>query len=281
MLVDHHCHLDFPELAEDQAGVLARAGAAGVGLMITICTRIRAFETIKAIAEAHDAVYCSVGTHPHAAGEEGERGIAAEEIVALAGHPKVVAIGEAGLDFHYDNSPRADQEAGFRTHIEAARRSGLPLVIHSRDADEAMAAILEEEMARGAFKAVLHCFTGGRALAERALALGLYISFSGILTFKNAAELRAIAAGVPADRILVETDAPYLAPVPMRGKRNEPAFIVHTAEALAELRGLSLEALAETTTENAFRLYDKLPRAAGQGALAATATTRAPSGAGA
>jgi TatD DNase family protein len=258
MLVDHHCHLDFPALAEDRAGVLERAHEAGVGLIVTICTRIRRFEEVVGIAEAHRNVFCSVGTHPHNAHEELD--IAVDDIVRLAEHEKVVAIGEAGLDYHYHHSTPAAQREGLMMHIEAARRTGLPLVIHSREADDDMAAILEQEMAKGAFKAVLHCFTGGRELAERALALGLYVSFSGVITFKKSDELRAIAAMLPDDRILVETDAPYLAPEPHRGKRCEPTFVAHTARRLAEVRGMAFDDLARRTTENFFRLYAKVPR---------------------
>ena len=260
MLVDSHCHLDFPKLAAELDEVIARAGRAGVGLMVTISTRIRKFPEVLAIAERYDNVYCSVGTHPHNADEELD--IPVSEIVALAAHPKVVAIGEAGLDYHYDNSPRADQAEGFRRHIAAARETGLPLVIHSREADEDTARILEEEMAEGAFSAVLHCFTAGRGLAERGLALGLYVSFSGVLTFKNSDELRSIARDVPTDRLLVETDAPFLAPEPQRGKRNEPAFVAHTAARLAEVKGLSPAALAEATTANFLRLFSKVPQPA-------------------
>ncbi|MGI9382096.1 MAG: TatD family hydrolase [Methyloligellaceae bacterium] len=262
MLVDSHCHLDFPKLAEELDAVIARAGRAGVGLMVTISTRIRQFPGVLAIAERYDNVYCSVGTHPHNADEELD--IPVSEIVALARHPKVVAIGEAGLDYHYDNSPREDQAEGFRRHIWAARETGLPLVIHSREADEDTARILEEEMARGPFSAVLHCFTAGRGLAERGLALGLYVSFSGVITFKNSEELRSIARDVPSDRLLVETDAPFLAPEPQRGKRNEPAYVAHTAARLAEVRGIGAAALAEATTANFLRLFSKVPQPAGQ-----------------
>lgn len=260
MLVDHHCHLDFPELNADLPGVLARAKSAGVGIMVTISTRVRQFERIQAIVEAHANVFCSVGTHPHYAGEE--RDVTLDEIVALARHPKVVAIGEAGLDYHYDKAPREDQAAGLRRHIEAARLTDLPLVIHSREADADTAAILADEMARGPFKAVLHCFTGGAELARRAVALGLFVSFSGVITFNKSEALRAIAAELPLDRLLVETDAPYLAPVPFRGKRNEPAHVVHTAAKLAEVRGLTPEEIAAATTENFFRLYDRVPQLA-------------------
>ena len=258
MLVDHHCHLDYPDFAADLDGVVARAGAAGVGMLVSISTRVRRLgETLK-IADAYPNVFASVGTHPHHAHEELDISVA--EIVRLAAHPKIVAIGEAGLDYFYDKSPREAQAEGLRKHIAAAQETGLPLVIHARDADDDMAAMLEGEMARKPFAAVLHCFTGGAELAKRALAIGLYISFSGILTFKKSEELRAIAATVPLDRLLVETDAPYLAPGKHRGKRNEPAYVVETARELAKVKGLSPAELARVTTENFFRLYAKVPR---------------------
>jgi TatD DNase family protein len=260
MLVDHHCHLDFPDFADELDGVIGRAKAAGVGLMVSISTRIRRFERLLQIAEAHDNVFCSVGTHPHYAHEELDVPVA--EIVRLAAHPRVVAVGEAGLDYFYDNSPRDAQAQGFRNHIAAARETQLPLVIHARDADADVAAILETEMAKGAFPAVLHCYTGGADLARRGLDLGLYVSFSGILTFKKSDALREVASMVPLDRVLVETDAPYLAPGKYRGKRNEPAYVVETARELAKVKGVALQELAKATTENFFRLYNKTPRAA-------------------
>jgi TatD DNase family protein len=259
MLIDSHCHLDFPELRDQLDSVLARAREAAVGLMLTISTRVRRFPELREIVEAHGNVFCSVGTHPHHAAEE--RDVTLADILGLAQHPKVVAIGEAGLDYHYDNSPRDDQERGFRTHIAASRETGLPLVIHARDADEDVARILEEETARGAFPFVLHCFTGGPELARRGLALGGYISFSGVVTFKNSQNLRDIALEVPLDRLLVETDAPYLAPEPLRGRTNEPANVVHTAARLAALRGLNEAELASVTTENFARLFKKVPPA--------------------
>ncbi len=261
MLVDSHCHLDFPDFADELDAVVARAGAAGIARLVTISTRVARHAGVLSIAERFPDVYCSVGTHPHHAEEELD--ITADDLIARAKHPKVVAIGEAGLDYHYDRSPRSAQEQGFRTHIEAARKSGLPLVIHSRDADADMARILEEETGQGAFPAVLHCFTGGRELARRAIALGLFISFTGILTFKNSAALRTIAAELPPDRILVETDAPYLAPSPFRGKRNEPAHVVEVAKVLAETRGVSLDEIARQTTDNFFALFRKVPRPIG------------------
>jgi TatD DNase family protein len=260
MLIDQHCHLDFPELAAELDGVLGRAKAAGIAAMLSISTRVKRLPNLLAIAEAHANVFCSVGTHPHYAHEELD--VATDELIRLAAHPKVVAIGEAGLDYFYDNSPRQAQAEGFRRHIAAARASRLPLVIHARDADEDVAAMLEAETEKGAFAAVLHCFTGGRELAKRGLALGHYISFSGILTFKKSESLREVAALVPLDRLLLETDAPYLAPDPFRGKRNEPAYLVHTAATLARLKGVSLEEIARTTSDNFFRLYAKASRAA-------------------
>jgi TatD DNase family protein len=258
MLVDSHCHLDFPDFKDEVEAIVARAQAAGVGRLVTISTRIRKHGDILAIAERFPDVYCSVGTHPHNAHEELDIGIA--ELVAHTRHPKVVALGEAGLDYHYDTGPRDAQERGFRNHIAAARETGLPLVIHSRDADDDMARILEEETGKGAFPAVLHCFTAGPDLAQRATALGLCISFTGILTFKKSDDLRAIAASLPADRILVETDAPYLAPGRFRGKRNEPSYVVETAKVLADARGVSFDEIARQTTDNFFRLFAKVPR---------------------
>ncbi|ESX12149.1 TatD family hydrolase [Mesorhizobium sp. M1148] len=261
MLVDSHCHLDFPDFTEERAAIVARAKAAGIGHMVTISTRVKRFAQVLEIAESFDEIYCSVGTHPHNAGEELD--VTAEDLVRLSAHPKVVAIGEAGLDYFYDKAPRDAQAQGFRTHIAAARETGLPLVIHSRDADDDMAAILEDETGKGAFPFILHCFSSGRRLAEVGVALGGYVSFSGILTFKNSADLRAIAADVPHDRLLVETDAPYLAPVPFRGKRNEPAYIAHTAKVLAETVGVGEAEIATLTTANFFRLFGKMPRPAG------------------
>lgn len=260
MLVDSHCHLDFPDFDAELDAIVARAGAKGVGFMVTISTRVRRHGQVMAIAERFPNVCCSVGTHPHHAHEELD--ISTAELVERAQHPKVIAIGEAGLDYHYDFSPRGAQEKGLRTHIAAARESGLPLVIHCRESDADMARILAEESRTGAFEAVLHCFTGGRDLALAGVALGFYVSFSGILTFKKSDDLRAIAAELPADRILVETDAPYLAPGPWRGKRNEPAYVTETARVLAQTRGVSVEEIARQTTENFFRLFAKAPRTA-------------------
>ena len=258
MLIDSHCHLDFPDFAGELDAVVARAQAAGVGRIVTISTRVKRHAEVLAIAERFPDVYCSVGTHPHNAHEELD--VTADELIARTRHPKVVAIGEAGLDYHYDYSPRDAQERGFRNHIAAARTTGLPLVIHSREADDDMARILEEETGKGAFPAVLHCFTGSRELAERAMALGLFISFTGILTFKKSDDLRSIAKSLPAGRVLVETDAPYLAPGRYRGKRNEPAYVAETAKVLAETRGVSLDEIARETNAGFFRLFSKVPR---------------------
>jgi TatD DNase family protein len=256
MLVDSHCHLDFPALACEIDAVVDRARNAGIGRMVTISTRVRRFSQVREISERFLEVYCSIGTHPHHAAEEPD--IRVGDLVKIAAEEKVVAIGEAGLDYHYDNSPRDAQERGFRIHIAAARETGLPLVIHARDADDDIARILEEESGKGAFPFVLHCFTGGLDLATRGTALGGYVSFSGILTFKNSGALREIAAKLPGDRILVETDAPYLAPGPWRGKRNEPAFVTETARVLAEVRGVTPDAIAAITTDNFFRLFSKV-----------------------
>jgi TatD DNase family protein len=260
MLVDHHCHLDSKDFAADRDGVIERAQAAGVGILLSISMHIRRLADTLKIAEAHRHVFSSVGTHPHYAHTELD--IPVGEIVRLAAHPKIIAIGEAGLDYFYDNSPREAQKQGLLKHIAAAQETQLPLVIHARDADDDIAAILEQEMARKRFSAVLHCFTGGPQLARRALDLGLYISFSGILTFKKSDELRAIAADAPLERVLVETDAPFLAPGKHRGKRNEPAFVVETARELAKVKGIPLPELARITTDNFFRLYSKTPREA-------------------
>jgi TatD DNase family protein len=260
MLVDSHCHLDFPDFGQELDAVVARAESAGIGRIVTISTRVRKHTDVLGIAERFPNVYCSVGTHPHNAKEETD--ITTAELVERTRHPKVVAIGEAGLDYHYDHSPRDAQELGFRRHIAAARETGLPLVIHARDADDDVARILREESGKGAFPAVLHCFTAGRDLAFTGIELGLYVSFTGILTFKKSDDLRAIAAALPADRILVETDAPYLAPGKFRGKRCEPAYVVETAKVLAETRGVSAEEIARQTTENFFRLFSKVPRTA-------------------
>ncbi len=258
MLVDSHCHLDFPELQEDIDGVLARARTAGVGTLVTISTRISEVDRVRSIAASHDPVFCTIGIHPHHVAEE--PAVSVEDLVTLADHPKVVGIGESGLDYYYDRSPRDQQRERFRTHIAAARETGLPLVVHTRDADEDTAAILEEEMAKGPFTGLLHCFSSGAELARRAVAVGFYVSFSGILTFNRAQDLRDIAAELPADRLLVETDAPYLAPIPHRGKRNEPAFVAHTAAVLGQARGVDVGTIAAQTTDNFFRLFTRARR---------------------
>jgi TatD DNase family protein len=258
MLIDTHCHLDFPDLFSEVDSVISRAKAAGVTRMITISTHVSRAANYRAIAEKHENVFFSVGTHPHYADQELD--VTVEQLVALSEHPKCVAIGEAGLDYHYDRSPREAQKKGLLRHIAAARITQRPLVIHARAADEDMIRILEDESGKGGFPAVLHCFSSGPELAKRALALGHYLSMSGILTFKASQDLRDIAASAPLDRLLVETDAPYLAPMPHRGKCNEPAYCRHTAEVLAEVKGLSLEDLALATTKNAERLFTKLPK---------------------
>ncbi|GCA51906.1 TatD family hydrolase [Sinorhizobium meliloti] len=258
MLIDTHCHLDFPDFEAERDAIIERAREAGVAQMVTISTRVKRFDTILAIAEKYPNVFCSVGTHPHNADEELD--VTADDLVRLSAHPKVVAIGEAGLDYFYDNAPRDAQAEGLRRHIAAARTTGLPLVIHSRSADDDMAAILTEESGKGAFPFLLHCFSSGPDLARIGVELGGYVSFSGILTFPKSEELRDIARTVPRDRMIVETDAPYLAPKPFRGKRNEPAYVAHTAEVLAQAIGVSSEEIAEITTENAFRIFSKMPR---------------------
>jgi TatD DNase family protein len=258
MLVDSHCHLDFPELAAEEDAVLSRAREAGVGAMLTIGTRLDSFDKVRGVAERHPHIWCSVGVHPHEAKEEGQR--TPDRLLDLARHPKVVGIGETGLDYFYEHSPRAEQQESFRAHIAAARRSGLPLIVHTRDADDDTAAILREEMQVGAFTGLIHCFSSGRAVAEAALELGLSISISGIVTFKAAEPLRAIVRDIPLERLLVETDAPYLAPVPRRGKRNEPAFVAHTAAKVAELKGVPMSDLERITTDNFFRLFRKSDR---------------------
>ncbi|HEV2559421.1 MAG TPA: TatD family hydrolase [Microvirga sp.] len=266
MLVDSHCHLDFQDLAGRLPDVLANAERAGVRRLVTISTHVRRHETYRALAEAHAPVFFTVGTHPHNAAAEPD--IPAAEIVRLSAHPRCIAIGEAGLDYFYDKSPREVQQRVFRTHIAAARETGLPLVIHARDADDDMIAILEDETRAGRFDAVLHCFSSTARLAEAGVALGFYVSFSGILTFKKSEEIRAVAAMVPRERLLVETDAPYLAPVPHRGQTNEPAYVAHTARVLAETIGVTEDEVARITTENFYRLFRKAAAAdsAGQGA---------------
>lgn len=258
MLVDSHCHLDFPELSGDLSGVLARADEAGVGMMVTISTKLERFPGVLAVAEAHENVYCTVGIHPHEA--ENEPDVVAQTLIDLAQHPKVIGIGETGLDYYYEHSPRDVQETLFREHIKAARETGLPLIVHTRNAEADTARILSEEAGEGAYPGLLHCFSATKQLAEKAVDLGLYISISGIATFKNADDLRATIAALPIERLLVETDAPYLAPMPHRGKTNEPSFVAHTAAKVADICGISEDALAEQTTNNFFRLFTKAAR---------------------
>jgi TatD DNase family protein len=256
MLVDSHCHLDFPEFADELPEILNRARAAGVGQFLTISTELAKFPGVRAVAESSPDIHCSVGVHPHEA--EGEHLLGPEALLNEAHHPKVVAFGETGLDFYYNHSPREPQIEDFRAHIAAARQAGLPLIVHTRDAEDETIAILQEEYAKGPFTGLIHCFTGTERLARAALSIGFSISVSGIATFKKADELRTVLKSVPLDRLLVETDAPYLAPLPHRGKRNEPAFVVHTAAVLADLKGVSPETLAETTSANFFRLFTKI-----------------------
>ena len=258
MLIDTHCHLDFEDFAEERDQIIARALEAGVKQMITISTRIRKFDRIIALTDAYEQVFCSVGTHPNNAHEEPD--IETDEIVKLSEHPKCVAIGEAGLDYFYDYAPPEVQATGLRRHIAAARVTGLPLVIHARAADDDMAAILKDEAGNGAFPFLLHCFSSGAELARVGVELGGYVSFSGILTFPKSEDIREIAKSVPRDRLLVETDAPYLAPKKWRGKRNEPSYVVNTAQVLAETIGVSEDEIAVITTENAFRCFSKMPR---------------------
>lgn len=253
MLIDSHCHLTFPDFAEELDDVVARARAAGVEGMLTISTRLADFDKVRGLAEAHDDIWCTVGVHPHEV--EAEPDTTTEQLVKLAAHEKVVGIGETGLDYFYDHSPRAEQQSGFDVHLAAACETGLPVIVHTRDADDDTNAMLRNAAASGKLAGVIHCFTSGRAVAETALDLGFYISLSGILTFKNAQEIRDIVKDVPLDRLLVETDSPYLAPVPKRGKRNEPAFVAHTAACLAELKGVSVEEIHAVTGQNFARLF--------------------------
>jgi TatD DNase family protein len=255
-LIDSHCHLDFPDFATELDAVVARAHAAGVERLVTISTRVAHGSRLVGIAEKYPNIYFTIGTHPHQAAEEPQ--VDAAAIRRFAAHPKCVGIGEAGLDYHYNYAPQDIASIVFRAQIVLARELRLPLVIHAREADDDVARILREEMAAGAFDAVLHCFTSSRALAETGLELGLYVSFSGVVTFKNSADLRAIGRDVPLDRLLVETDAPFLAPTPHRGKRNEPAFVVETARALAEARGVDLTEIAAATRANTLRLFAKM-----------------------
>lgn len=254
MLIDSHCHLDFADYDSDRSEILARARKNDVRLMVTISTKISAASSIVALAEAHDDIVCTIGSHPHEATNEH---VDADRLIGLTDHPKVVGIGESGLDYYYENAPRGAQQKNFRAHIAAARVSGLPLIVHARDADDDIVSILEEEMQAGTFSGLIHCFTGSAMLARRVLELGFYISVSGIVTFKNAQSLRDIIADVPLSRLLVETDAPFLAPIPHRGRRNEPSFITHTAAQLAAIKGVSESAIAKATSQNFYRLFTK------------------------
>ena len=258
MLVDSHCHLDFPDFAEDFDAVIARAEGAGVGRMVSISTRLKDFEGVRAIAGRDERISCTVGIHPH--NVEDEPDVPAEDLIARTHDEKVVGIGETGLDFFYDHSPRDLQRRSFRTHIAAARETDLPLIVHTRAADEDTVDIMRDEMGKGTYRGLIHCFSTGRELAEAAIEMGFYISLSGILTFKKAEELRETVRALPMERLLVETDAPYLAPVPHRGKRNEPAFVAETAACLAELKGLDVEEVARITTANFFDLFTRVPR---------------------
>jgi len=256
MLVDSHCHLTYHAKDGDLEEVIARARRAGIGTMVTICTKMSEFPDLLGIAEAHDDIWCSVGVHPHEA--EDSQDVTTAQLVELARHPKVVGIGESGLDYYYEHSPRAEQQHCFRAHIEAARQTGLPLIVHARDADDDMIAMLDEARADGPVPGLIHCFTSSPKLAEKALEIGFYISFSGIVSFKNAQDVQAVARDMPLDRMLVETDSPYLAPVPNRGKRNEPAYVVHVAEAIAKLRGVDVATIASTSTDNFARAFNRV-----------------------
>lgn len=258
MLVDSHCHLDFPDFADELDAVVDRAQAAGVGVMLTINTHLTRFPGVLAIAERFPNVYCTVGIHPHEAGSEPKAEL--DELLRLAQHPKVVGFGETGLDYFYDKSPRDRQQASFRTHIEAARIAQLPVIVHTRDADEDTVGILADEMKKGAFPGLIHCYSSTPELAEKSMELGLYISISGIATFKKAEQLQETIKTLPLDRLLVETDAPYLAPIPYRGKRNEPAYVAHTAAKVAQLQGKAVAEVAAATSDNFFKLFTKVAR---------------------
>ncbi|MEH6404964.1 MAG: TatD family hydrolase [Sneathiella sp.] len=259
MLVDSHCHLNFEQLSSQLDDVVRRADLAGVKHMLTIGTKLREFEAVRAIAEKYDNIHCSVGIHPHEAEEEGSD-VTVETLLELADHPRVVAIGETGLDYFYEHSPRDVQKRSFRVHIEAARKSGLPLIVHTRHADEDTIQILTEEYAKGPFTGVIHCFSSGWEVAEKSMEIGFYISISGIVTFKAAGDLQGHVGKIPLDRLLVETDSPYLAPIPNRGKTNEPSFVKHTAQKVAELKSVSEDEIATVTTENFFKLFNKIQR---------------------
>lgn len=256
MLVDSHCHLNYKGLIEDQAAVIARARAAGVGTMLNISTRASEWDAVIATAERDDAIWATIGIHPHEA--DAHPDIDTDKLIVAAAHPKVIGIGETGLDYYYDHSDRDQQKSSFRSHIEASRETGLPLIVHTRDAEADTAEILADEMGKGAFPGIIHCFTASADFAEKALALGFYISLSGIVTFKNAKDLQETAKHIPDDRLLIETDAPFLAPVPHRGRTCEPAYVADTAAFIAGLRGVSRDALAKTTSQNFFRLFAKI-----------------------
>lgn len=255
-LVDSHCHLNDPKFKEDFSDVLTRAGQSGVTHMTTICTSLFEFEEVYAIAEQHQHIYASLGIHPHEVEKESE--VTYDDIAKYAGRPKVIGIGETGLDFYYEHSPRALQEKFFRMHCAVARNFDLPVIVHTRDAEDDTIRILREESQGGKLKGLIHCFTSTQKLADAALALGFSISISGIISFKNAVELQAVVKTVPLERLLIETDAPYLAPVPHRGKRNEPSFVYHVAASLAELKGVTIGELAKVTTENYFKLFSRV-----------------------
>ena len=258
MIIDSHVNLHAPQFDEDRDAVIARAREAGVGLMLTICDKVSSFEAVHAVAMAHGDIWASVGTHPHEAKENPS--LSADDLISLAGRPKIVGIGECGLDFHYDLSPRDIQQQVFAAHIEASQRTGLPLIVHTREADEIMGDMLEAAYAKAPFRMLMHCYTSGAQLARRAAALGAWFSVSGIATFKAAQEVRDIIADMPADRIMIETDCPYLAPVPMRGRRNEPAFVGYVLAELARIRGWSMEEAERRTEKAFFDLFDRVPR---------------------
>jgi len=255
MLVDSHCHLNFPDFKDDFDAVIDRARQNGVGVLQTICTEMAEFDEVYSIAERHEGIYCSVGVHPNDSGAT--QIVLAEELIEKAGRSKVIGIGETGLDYHYERSDRETQKQSFLEHIKAGRATGLPVIVHTRDADEDTVEMLKQEMGKGAFKGLIHCFTSSKYLADEVIKLGFYISVSGIISFKNAGAIRDALAGVPIERLLVETDAPYLAPMPHRGKRNEPAFVMHTNKVLADIKGISEEECARITTDNFFRLFDR------------------------
>jgi len=255
LLVDSHCHLNFPDFKDDLEAVITRAREAGVGVMQTICTEMEEFEEVAAIAQGHEGIYCSVGVHPNESQQKAKAELAA--LLERVGHPKVIGIGETGLDYHYAHSTHDVQRESFRVHIAAARASGLPLIVHTREAEEDTVDILAEEMGKGAFKGVIHCFTSSKYLADKSVEMGFYVSLSGILSFKSAQDIRDTVKTIPLNRLLIETDAPYLAPIPYRGKRNEPSYVKYTNKILADIKGISEEECAAATTDNFFRLFDK------------------------